>query len=31
MVALPDYTREKQEAVLEKQKLEEKINQLKNS
>lgn len=31
MVALPDYTREKQEAILEKQKLEEKISQLKNS
>ena len=31
MVALPDYTREKQEALIEKQKLEEKIAQLKNS
>ena len=30
MVALPDYTREKQEAIMEKQKLEEKIVQLKN-
>ena len=30
MVALPDYTREKQEAIMEKQKLEEKITQLKN-
>lgn len=29
MVALPDYTREKQEAILEKQKLEEKIAILK--
>lgn len=29
MVALPDYTREKQEAILEKQKLEEKIEALK--
>jgi len=29
MVALPDYTKEKQEALLEKQKLEEKIAQLK--
>lgn len=28
MVALPDYTREKQEALVEKQKLEEKINDL---
>jgi len=25
MVALPDYTREKQEAMIEKQKLEERI------
>lgn len=31
MVALPDYTREKQEAIIEKQKLEEKIFQLKTS
>ena len=31
MVALPDYTREKQEAIIEKQKLEEKIGQLKNA
>jgi hypothetical protein len=31
MIALPDYTREKQEAIIEKQKLEEKIIQLKNS
>ncbi len=31
MVALPDYTREKQEAIIEKQKLEEKISQLKSS
>lgn len=30
MVALPDYTREKQEAMIEKQKLEERINGLKN-
>jgi hypothetical protein len=30
MVALPDYTREKQEAIIEKQKLEEKITQLKH-
>ncbi len=30
MVALPDYTREKQEAIMEKQKLEEKITQLKH-
>ena len=29
MVALPDYTREKQETILEKQKLEEKIAELK--
>lgn len=29
MVALPDYNKEKQEAILEKQKLEEKIGQLK--
>ncbi len=29
MVALPDYTREKQEAIIEKQKLEEKISSLK--
>ncbi|MEI6426386.1 MAG: helix-turn-helix domain-containing protein [Candidatus Absconditabacteria bacterium] len=31
MIALPDYTKEKQEAILEKQKLEEKIDQLKHS
>jgi HAMP domain-containing protein len=31
MVALPDYTKEKQEAIIEKQKLEEKINQLKGA
>ncbi|MDD3262764.1 MAG: helix-turn-helix domain-containing protein [Candidatus Absconditabacteria bacterium] len=31
MIALPDYTREKQEAIIEKQKLEEKIFQLKTS
>lgn len=31
MIALPDYTKEKQEAILEKQKLEEKITQLKHS
>lgn len=31
MIALPDYTKEKQEAIIEKQKLEEKISQLKNS
>lgn len=30
MVALPDYTREKQETIIEKQKLEERINILKN-
>lgn len=30
MVALPDYTREKQEAMIEKQKLEEKITGLRN-
>ena len=30
MIALPDYTREKQEALVEKQKLEEKINDLKS-
>ena len=30
MVALPDYTREKQEAMIEKQKLEERIYGLKN-
>jgi hypothetical protein len=30
MVALPDYTREKQEAIIEKQKLEERINGLKD-
>ncbi len=30
MVALPDYTREKQEAMIEKQKLEERITWLKN-
>ena len=30
MVALPDYTREKQEAIIEKQKLEERIMGLKN-
>lgn len=30
MVALPDYTREKQEALIEKQKLEERIIWLKN-
>lgn len=29
MVALPDYTKEKQEALIEKQKLEEKIEELK--
>lgn len=29
MVALPDYNKEKQEAIVEKQKLEEKIGQLK--
>lgn len=31
MIALPDYTREKQEAILEKQKLEEKIAELKGT
>lgn len=31
MVALPDYTKEKQEAIIEKQKLEEKISQLKGT
>jgi len=30
MVALPDYSREKQEAIIEKQKLEERINVLKS-
>jgi predicted site-specific integrase-resolvase len=30
MVALPDYTKEKQEAIAEKQKLEEKLVQLKS-
>jgi len=30
MVALPDYNKEKQEAIIEKQKLEEKIGQLKH-
>jgi tRNA U34 5-carboxymethylaminomethyl modifying GTPase MnmE/TrmE len=30
MIALPDYTREKQEAIVEKQKLEERINGLKD-
>ncbi|HOF07477.1 MAG TPA: hypothetical protein PKY44_05525 [Bacteroidales bacterium] len=30
MVALPDYSREKQEAIIEKQKLEEKISILKS-
>jgi len=30
MVALPDYNKEKQEAIVEKQKLEEKIGQLKS-
>jgi excisionase family DNA binding protein len=30
MVALPDYNKEKQEAIIEKQKLEEKIGQMKN-
>ena len=30
MIALPDYNKEKQEAIMEKQKLEEKIGQLKN-
>ena len=30
MVALPDYTREKQEAMIEKQKLEDKITGLRN-
>lgn len=29
MIALPDYNKEKQEAIIEKQKLEEKIGQLK--
>lgn len=29
MIALPDYSREKQEAIMEKQKLEEKITILK--
>jgi membrane-bound lytic murein transglycosylase B len=31
MVALPDYNKEKQEAIMEKQKLEEKIWQLKSA
>ena len=30
MVALPDYNKEKQEAIIEKQKLEERIGQLKS-
>lgn len=30
MIALPDYNKEKQEAIIEKQKLEEKIGQLKH-
>jgi hypothetical protein len=30
MIALPDYNKEKQEAIVEKQKLEEKIWQLKD-
>jgi hypothetical protein len=29
MVALPDFNKEKQEAIVEKQKLEERISQLK--
>jgi len=31
MIALPDYNREKQEAILEKQKLEERISKLKEA
>jgi hypoxanthine-guanine phosphoribosyltransferase len=31
MVALPDYNREKQEAIIEKQKLEERISKLKEN
>jgi hypothetical protein len=31
MVALPDYNREKQEAIIEKQKLEERISKLKEA
>ena len=31
MIALPDYNREKQEAVIEKQKLEERISKLKEA
>lgn len=31
MIALPDYTREKQEAIIEKEKLEQKITQLRHS
>jgi hypothetical protein len=31
MVALPDYNREKQEAIVEKQKLEERITKLKEA
>ncbi len=31
MIALPDYNKEKQEALVEKQKLEEKIGQLRNA
>lgn len=31
MIALPDYTKEKQEAIIEKQKLEERIEKLKIS
>ena len=31
MIALPDYNREKQEAIIEKQKLEERISKLKEA
>ena len=31
MIALPDYNREKQEAIVEKEKLESKISQLRNA
>jgi tRNA U34 5-carboxymethylaminomethyl modifying GTPase MnmE/TrmE len=31
MIALPDYNKEKQEALVEKEKLENKIRQLKNN
>ena len=31
MIALPDYNKEKQEAIIEKQKLEERISKLKEA